>query len=617
MKKKTIVFSFVFAFAGAPLQAQYPFTNHAEAKAIRFAPSQPIIGYTLRVNAADLSSYEVEMKVRNVKDTFRIAMVAHPEYDDRFWRYVVELRGETPSGKAAIVREDSALWRVVAPGGNAVLHYSIKLPVSRQVQRAAWRPFLSPTGGLVGGPHSFLYVEGATFSPSHVTLRIPRGWEIATGLESTSDPETFFAPSVAVLVDSPLLIGVFKSWHFSVDQVPHRVVYWPSPNAIPFDSTILVNSIYRFVKQADVLFGRLPYREYSFLLQDASYGALEHLNSVVLGAPSDQLAKDIYSYLDEIAHEYFHTWNLMRIHPSGYGEVSYTTPPLSSGLWWSEGLTLFYADLLLRRASLPTFDSSRVKHVGRLIQSYYNYPGNSRISPEKVSLAQYGPPGMLGDYSASSHLQGELLGTMMDIIIRDATNGKHSIDEVMRKMLERFGGELGFTGKDIQQLVAEICGCEMNTFFENHVRGSNAIDFNSFLQRIGMRYSLTWEEALNDKGKPEEDLRISAYQIQGVGTIKLLIFNPTSFWGKAGLHTGDQIKTLNGVPVKSAMDFRAGIRGSHIGDKVRIVVQRAGGEFKTTVVVAGYQHAVVRMEEIPKATERQRALRTRWTEGKP
>src|SRR5437773_1799756 len=145
---------------GATALAQHPLRDPADAVEIRFARSQPVVEYTLRVDPRDLAGFEVELRLRNVPDTFRLAMVAHPEYDDRYWRFVEGLRVETPGRAAAVAREDSALWRVVAPGGEAVVRYRIHLPPAES-PRAAWRPFLTPTGGLVGGPHSFLFVVGA------------------------------------------------------------------------------------------------------------------------------------------------------------------------------------------------------------------------------------------------------------------------------------------------------------------------------------------------------------------------------------------------------------------------------------------------------------------------
>ena len=111
-------------------------------------------------------------------------------------------------------------------------------------------PFLAPTGGLVGGTHSFMYVVGETLAPSHVMLDLPAGWSVATGLAPTSDRRTFYAPSALVLVESPMLVGRYREWRFAVDGVPHRVVYWPLPDAVPFDSAALVAGIERLARGA-------------------------------------------------------------------------------------------------------------------------------------------------------------------------------------------------------------------------------------------------------------------------------------------------------------------------------------------------------------------------------
>ncbi len=609
--KKNIV-SIIFLLIAYSAFAQHPLNDVADAVEVRYASSQPVIGYTLKVDAADLSSFEVEMLIRNVPDTFRVAMVAHPEYDDRFWRYVEGLRVETKNGSGNIVREDSAVWRIVAKADEILLRYKIHLPAAEPVQRAAWRPFLSPTGGLIGGPHSFMYIIGATLAPSYISLKLPQGWMSATGLTATADPSVFFAPSVFILTDAPILIGYLKTWRFSVDQVPHRVIYWPLPDAKAFDTAKLVNSIQEIVQQSNALFGRLPYREYSFLFQDGAYGALEHSNSVTIGIPSSRLEQNFPGYLNEIVHEYFHTWNLVRIHPVEYGDVSYKKAPLSKGLWFSEGMTMFYADLLVRRAGLPPEDPTRIQHVERLMRRYYNNSGNNKISPEKVSMAEYGPEGMLGDYIASSHLQGELLGTMLDLVIRDATNGKYSIDDVMRKMMERFSGVKGFTNKDIEQAVSATCGKDMYPFFRDHVYGNKPIDFNKYLMLAGMRSDITWVDASDSAGKPVADLRVYAFRSAIDNKIKIRIMDPLGCWGKAGLHTGDIILSMNSSAIRSENDFQQIIRRVQIGDAVVFEIQRSAGISQIKVVVSGYKQARAHIEKINEQTERQRKLYAAW-----
>ena len=451
--------------------AQQPLRHFSESIEARYSRSDPIVSYVLRVDSADLSGFDVELRLRNAGDSVRLAMAKHPEYDDRFFRFVENLRAEGSRG-ASITRVDSAVWRLVAPGGDATVRYRIHLPAS-PTPRAAWRPFLSPTGGLFGGPHSFLYVVGRELAPAHVRVEVPNSWRLATALRATTDPRTFFAPSVHMLVESPVLAGQLRQWVFMVDGAPHRVAYWPLPSAAPFDTSAFVLGVEQLTRQAIAVFGRAPWPEYDFLFQDGAYGALEHPASVTLGAPSASLAEQIAPTLAETAHELFHAWNLMRIRPAEYHGVDYRPPIMSRGLWFSEGLSMYYADLLLRRAHLPVRDSTRVIHLENLISRYLSNAAYAHFSPEEISRAAYAArPDALGDYEAGVHLPGELIGAMLDLVIRDATDGRRSSDDLMRMMLDRFSGERGFTSIDVEHTVQEVCACDVHTFFQAYVRGA-------------------------------------------------------------------------------------------------------------------------------------------------
>lgn len=610
---------FALALVMTPaLWAQHPFGHHTEALEVRFARTDPVISYVLRLDSADLSGFDVEMRIRNAPDSFRIAMAAHPEYDDRYWRFVEGIRVETPRGAGAVVPLDSALWLVRAPGGDATLRYRIRLPAPEGNRRASWRPFLSPTGALSGGPHAFMYVVSAPLAPAHVKVEVPRSWEIATGLVPTSDPHTFFAPTAEFLVDSPILAGQIRSWRFDVDGTPHRIVYWPLPDATAFDTTAFVASIERLSRQAVALFGRAPYREFVFQFQDGAFGGLEHANSATLGAPSEELARGQAELLGEAAHEYLHAWNLVRIRPAERGPISHRQTGQTRGLWWSEGLTMFYADLLARRAGIPTTDSTRIGHVERLIARYLFSPGNSRVSAERAGLAEYGAaPGSLGDYDPSPHTQGELLGTILDLVIRQATADRRSIDDVMRVMMERYSGRTGFTGRHIEQAITEICHCGVHAIFDAHVRGATPIDVNRYLAAIGLRADVTDEPARNPQGEPSPDLRIFGWQPDGEQRVALLINNPESAWGRAGLHTGDRVLTIGGQPIATVRDLRAAILRARIGDTVIVQVQRPNGPFRASVVVTGYTYPHVRLVEKPDATPAQRQRRERWISALP
>ncbi|MBA3670453.1 MAG: M61 family metallopeptidase [Gemmatimonadaceae bacterium] len=580
-----------------------------------WSPS-PIVSYRLRVDSADLTAFAVEIRIRNGGDTLRVAMAAHPEYDDRYWRYLRDLRvSGSDGGELVAVREDSIpLWRIVTRDGEALIRYRIVLPVPAESPRAAWRPFLSPTGGLVGGPHAFLYLVSATRVPSRVTLEVPPGWEVATGLPKSSAPNAWEASDAATLVDSPMLVGRFHSWRFVVNGVPHHIAYWPMPGAPAVDTVAFARGIERLAREAMALFRGAPYRDYTFIYQDGAYGGLEHRNSVTLGVQSDALARgDLADAFDATAHEFTHTWNLMAIRPAEYGDVSYRTQPPVPGLWFSEGLTLHYADLLLRRAGLPTYDTTAITHLERMIERYMNMPGNSHHSAETISRAEYNSgPGALGDYPASTHLVGELLGTVLDLTIRASTSNRRSMDDVMRLMLARFSGGRGFTGADIQRAVVEACGCDVRRLFERHVRGVAPIDFEQHLRLAGLRPTISWVPATTRERVPEMDMRIRAWVPPEGGRPRLYIIDPSSIWGRAGIHTGDELVTINGRTVQSWREARSMIAAAGDGDTISLEIARPGGSFRPTVVMAGYLRPVVHIERRPDATSAQRAVLAGW-----
>jgi len=585
-----------------------------------FAPAHPAlkpsIQYTLRVDSADLSGWTVEIRLRTTSETIRLAMAAHPEYDDRYWRYVRDFASETPG--ASVTRVDSAVWQIVAPVGVVNVRYRIALPPAEPGLRAAWRPFLTPTGGLIGGPHAFMYVLGAEDSSVLVTLDLPHRWAIGTGLTPTRDPYTFTAANAAALVDSPILAGLLRRWSFVEGAATHHVVYWPLPDAKPLDTLAFVSGIRAIVHQTIALFGRAPYRDYTFQFEDGAFGGgLEHRNSVTLGVQSAELARNPNSGVPETAHEFFHTWNLLAIKPIEYREIDYRTQPPVASLWFSEGLTMFYADLLQRRAGIPVRDSTRTAHLERLIGSYLANPAYGRFSAESISKVAYNvAPGELGDYSASTHQQGELLGAMLDLMIRDATRGQKSMDDVMRLLFShvpavppppsrREPTPYRIDGRAIEQAVESVCGCDATPFFDAHVRGARAIDFDRWLGMIGLRTNVTRGPAVYN-GEPERDLRVWGFERDS--TIRLVINNATSIWGRAGLHSRDRLVSVNGAAVKSWPELRGKLQALRMGDSVRVAVLRPAGPFVATVVVTGFERPTVRLERLPNATVAQRRL---------
>ena len=583
--------------------------------------SQPRISYRISVDSADLSNFKVEMRIRGAGDrgageVVRLAMAAHPIYDDRYWRYVENLIAESRGGAVlSITKEEDALWSVRTSGGDVIVKYRIHLPPQTTPNRSVWKPFLSPTGGLIGDVHSFMYVVGAESAPTRVTLELPNGWASASGLEPTKDPKTFSASSVELLLDSPIVVGQFQHWDFLVNGLKHQVVYLPQPNAAAFDTAAFIDGIHKLVIEAMKIGGKAPYRRYTFLYQDAAVGALEHINSVTIGARSQSLAQGLTGVFETPAHEYFHTWNLMHVRPTERVGLRYRPAEDTAELWWSEGVTLYFADLMLRRAGLPTSTPTRLAQLERLIAAYHFNPAYARFSAERVSRAAEDPLG-LGDYSPSTHTQGNLLGTILDLSIGEATQGRRSLADVMRKLSDRFTPQRGITGRDIEQTVREVCACEASSFFESYVRGARPMDFDRYLRTIGMRAVVSWSPALNREGKPEPDLRVFALNVPEDSVLRLRITDPNSAWGRAGLHTGDRLVSVDGQPITTFTEFRAWVGKLRVGDTARVEVMRDGAVSKVTVVIPGYDRPVVKIEETAAATSEQKRLRARWLAAK-
>ncbi|MEO5783624.1 MAG: PDZ domain-containing protein, partial [Ginsengibacter sp.] len=354
---------------------------------------------------------------------------------------------------------------------------------------------------------------------------------------------------------------------------------------------------------------------YTFLLQDGAYGALEHSNSVPIGIPSATFERDITETNNEIAHEFFHTWNLVRLRPAAYSDLNYGPQEKAGGLWWSEGLSVFYGDLLLRRAKLPVEDSTRIIHLEELINRYFSNPGNAKISPERSSLESNAQPGGLGDYSVSVHLQGEVLGAMLDLIIRDATNGSHSIDDVMKKMFYKFSAK-GFYTKDIERTVKDICHCDIHSFFTSYVYNTTAMNFNRYLNLIGREVNIAWKPATDDNGKPYPDLEMNIYHPVGDTGFNIIIYNPESCWAKAGLHTNDKVVLINDMPITGMPTMRNIQRSLKVGDKVIFTVKRNSALKEIGVTITGYNIPVAHITPLKNITAKQRKIFNDWNDLK-
>jgi predicted metalloprotease with PDZ domain len=337
---------------------------------------------------------------------------------------------------------------------------------------------------------------------------------------------------------------------------------------------------------------------------------------VTIGLPSADLARDVNEYLVEIAHEFFHTWNLMALRPAGWGTLSYKPPVPTTGLWWSEGVTMYYAYLLPRRIGFPGDGHTRIEQLEEDLGEYFSNPGNIMVSPERASLLVDAGPEERGDFPGDYYLTGRLIGEALELIVSAVTHNKHGLDEVMRAMYERHPLPNGFAPKDVEYAVSAVCRCDEKTFFDDHVRGSQPLDFNRYLSTIGLQMALDTIPVADSAGVPFPDTRVWVNPSKRDGTMQLMLYNPNSVWAKARLHTGEQLLSFNGIKIDSMPDMRRAVRAIKLNDVVPVDVVRGGVTQRINVTVTGYTKVRAKIIDRPDITRAQMAMRDHWLAGR-
>ena len=282
------------------------------------------IHYDVGVDPEDPSSIEVSMQIEGPRSV-RVAMAVHPEYNDRFWRYITGWRVNGYDKKALLQVDRENIWRLISHAGYAQFSYRIRLPAENPTDRAVWHTGLRTDGGSINPIDTFLYLADFPNAEVDVRLHLPGKiqWDVPIlGCGYASMPIAVMPgeplprmhrpvpmceaqTDAATLLDSPILYGdSLHIWRFNIDGIWHTIAYWPLPNATPFDTAQFVDAIERVSREAVAVFGKPPYPRYEFLLEDGARGALEHKNSVTIGMPSSDLAKDPRAYLVEVAHEF-------------------------------------------------------------------------------------------------------------------------------------------------------------------------------------------------------------------------------------------------------------------------------------------------------------------------
>jgi predicted metalloprotease with PDZ domain len=402
------------------------------------------------------------------------------------------------------------------------------------------------------------------------TVRVvPYGnWKIATGLPKVEgQANTFRAENFDVLYDAPFEVSDFKEITFTVQGKPHRYVVTGEGN---YDLKQMAADTTKIIEESAKIFGDLPYNDYTFIVNLRGGGGLEHANSTALqwNRFGFQPRARYIGFLNLVAHEFFHLWNVKRIRPDALGPFDYENENYTKLLWVAEGATSYYEGILLRRAGLIS-EKEFLDGKASMIQQLQERPGRFETSVEDASfdawIKYYRQDENAINNQISYYDKGDIVNMMLDIEIRTASGGAKSLDDVMRYLYDEYAKKgRNYTPEDYQKVAEMMAGKSLNDFFAKYVRGTEEIDYSAIVKGIGLEFNTEAGSGRSYIGAnlADEDGRLMVRSIPA-GTPAY----------EQGLNTGDQIVAIDGY--RASQNFlQSYTGGKKPGDKVKMTIFR-------------------------------------------
>jgi predicted metalloprotease with PDZ domain len=350
---------------------------------------------------------------------------------------------------------------------------------------------------------------------------------------------------------------------------------------------------------------------------------MEHLNSTQIIEPGVLSESDTYSSaLETVSHEFFHVWNVKRLRPAELGPWDFTRPLSTRSLWVAEGITNYYGHLMQRRAGIRT-DAELLRTLSQVINSVENAPGARLTSAEEASLnapfidgAAHAQRTNLSNTSISYYFKGEVLGLVLDLMIRRQTGGSASLDDVMRRLYDElylksprasyYLRGRGYTPADFERAVTEVAGTDFHQFFERYVRGTEVPPYDEALAAVGLRLVRQPASRPFTAGLTLDN--------ENPSTLKILNVRNNSPAENAGLDRGDTLISIGDINVTSA-NWEATLNRYKEGASVPVVVRRNGRTQNALIKLGPPERYEYHIEEKRDASPPERASRRVWLGG--
>lgn len=427
------------------------------------------------------------------------------------------------------------------------------------------------------GTNVFGYINGFKHLPCEVTYKLPSGWKVASAIEIAPNSTEAVANDYDELVDAPVLMGKFERAEALILGKPHSFVI---DSDEPFRPDSLIKVTNEIINAHYRLFGELPYAKHMFLFRLvrpkflSSYGALEHRNSSAYFMPvgdwrnvrNDQLT-------NTISHEFFHLWNPKRIYSTLLGSkenggFDYQNRLYTPNIWFVEGMTDYYADMLLVRNRIIPPQAFLDGLLQRL--SYMKmFPTENIESLEALSLR-------LANTESSEemipfYVKGTLVAMMLDIELRTLSNDTFSADSLLIKMNNAFGKvQKPYAEDSLIYVIQSLSGVDVMPFYTKYVIGVDSLDLSAYFEKVGLELTLR-----------EEETAFAGYLALPDTADNLVVgfVAPNSEAAKMGVQAGDEIIEIDGIKKEMKEQFIQRVlfyEGQKIGDSTTVVVARGG-----------------------------------------
>ncbi len=414
------------------------------------------------------------------------------------------------------------------------------------------------------GDHGFfalaavvLELEGERWSPHRLEIRHPPEWQAFVPLPPSGEG-AWLARDFDQLIDAPLELGPHRCDSFSVAGVPHRWVTWEgaadSNDWLQRHCPNLLSDVQATAEACCRLMGvQAPASDaYLFILHllDEGYGGLEHDDSCVLvyGRASLQTPAGYRKFLQLVAHEYLHQWNVRRLRPAELTPIDYHQAVVVPSLWFAEGITSYLDQFLPLTAGLSS-ELELLNDLGKDLSRYLLTPGRQvqslRESSQEAWVKLYRADAYAGDSQVSYYLKGAVIALVLDLHLRRQGS---ALSVVIRQLWQQFGRwGRGYQESDLLAAFAAEAA-DLETLLPHWLEDHGDPDLARYLADVGLRLvpnptQFAWL-GLAVKAEP------SGLLLQRVHR-----HGPAE---QAGLAVGDELLALDGERLSQAEALKTG-----------------------------------------------------------